>query len=404
MEKILQYSVQKIQAVSQNFRRRLYQQVEKDDNKIVGLVWMRWIWKTTLLLQIAQQTEKSVYFSMDASFLAGESIFSMVETLKNDYGRKTFFIDEIHKYTDWQQDLKTIYDFIPDIKIYFSWSSSIDLIKWNYDLSRRGKLYHLQKFSFSEYLEFKYQIDIPEYSFEEIIESSSHMSLELYSRYNNISQLFHEYLQQWELWFSLHANMQDYEEKLDNIIHKMIYEDLSVFYALKTENIWYFLEILKFIANAAPSQVNYSSIAKLLHTTPNTVKYYTELLSELGFLNLMWKVWKISTQLRKTKKVYFEMQNFMGVFFDSVNSENYIWSIRESFVASLLNKKWKIFYPEKWDIEFHYKQKRYIFEIGGKNKTAKQITQIPNAYIIADEVNIGTSKKIPIWLMALLHT
>jgi predicted AAA+ superfamily ATPase len=31
-----------------------------------------------------------------------------------------FFIDEIHKYKDWEQDLKTIYDFLPEVKIIFS--------------------------------------------------------------------------------------------------------------------------------------------------------------------------------------------------------------------------------------------------------------------------------------------
>jgi len=47
-----------------------------------------------------------------------------------------------------------IYDSYPDIKIVFSGSSSIDLIKGTYDLSRRGVLYRIGEMSFREYLLF----------------------------------------------------------------------------------------------------------------------------------------------------------------------------------------------------------------------------------------------------------
>jgi uncharacterized protein len=61
----------------------------------------------------------------------------------------------------------------------------------------------------------------------------------------------------------------------------MIYEDISSFYNLKTENLYYFFEILKFISNSSPSSVNYSNIAKLLQTTPDTIKFYVQILSEI---------------------------------------------------------------------------------------------------------------------------
>ncbi len=401
MDKILLYSEEKINEVSTDFKRYLFDEILDNNNKIIGVIGLRWIWKTTILLQIARKKENSVYFSMDSSFVIWKSIFSIVEILSKTYWIKNFFIDEIHKYRNWQQDLKTIYDFL-DVKIIFSWSSSIDLIKWNYDLSRRGKLFKLEKFSFLEYLDFKYNISLPSYTIKEVLRNSSRISFEIFKNQKNILDLFKEYLEIWELGFSIEIDKKDYSEKLENIINKIIYEDISGFYNLKTENISYFFEIIKFIANSSPSQINYSSIAKLLNTTSNTIKSYVEILIEIWFLNAMGKSWKISVNLRKTKKIYFEMQNFMQIFFDSINVDSYIWVLRESFIASILQKKWKIFYPSKWDIEFILDNRNYIFEIWWKNKTLKQIKNLENAFVIADNIEIWTDKKIPIWLFGFI--
>lgn len=86
MQKILTYSVEKISKVSTEYKRNLYYTLENLEEKIVWIVWLRWIWKTTLLLQLAKSNlEKSVYFSMDSTFVKGKSIFEIVEELKKNY-------------------------------------------------------------------------------------------------------------------------------------------------------------------------------------------------------------------------------------------------------------------------------------------------------------------------------
>ncbi|WP_156922586.1 hypothetical protein [Lebetimonas sp. JH292] len=44
----------------------------------------------------------------------------------------------------------------------------------------------------------------------------------------------------------------------------------------------------------------------------------------------------------------------------------------------------------------------YVFEIGGKNKTKKQIKNLENAYIIKDNIEIGFDE-IPLWLFGFLY-
>lgn len=60
--------------------------------------------------------------------------------------------------------------------------------------------------------------------------------------------------------------------------------------------------------------------------------------------------------------------------------------------VSYLSKPQKIYFNNK-----------YTFEIGGKNKTRKQIIGIENTYIADDDIEIGFQNKIPIWLFGFLY-
>lgn len=46
---------------------------------------------------------------------------------------------------------------------------------------------------------------------------------------------------------------------------------------------------------------------------------------------------------------------------------------------------------------------KYIFEIGGKNKTSNQIAGLSNAYIAADDIEYGYNNTIPLWLFGFLY-
>ncbi len=404
MEKIIQYSLQKISSISLDYKRYLYNEIVELEEKIIGITWLRWVGKTTLLLQIARnRPTTSLYFSMDSVFIWWRGIFEVIENAYKNYGYRYFFIDEIHKYKNWEQDLKTLYDFFEDIRVYFSGSSSIDLIRWNYDLSRRGLLFHLHKFSFREYLFLRHAIIIDTYSINDILRDYQRISLSIYSRETRISAYFREYLYAWELGFAFDTSTVYHDEKLWNILNKIIYEDISSFYNLKTENIHYFFGILRFIANSSPSHINYSNIATLLSTTPDTVKLYIQILVEIWLIHIFWVEGKISQNLRKTKKILFELTSGISYFADGINSENTLWTIRESYVVSMLSKFGTLFYPEKWDILFLHEWDRYLFEVGWKSKKIMQIKNLDNAFLIKDEIDIGTDRILPIWLLWLCY-
>ena len=46
---------------------------------------------------------------------------------------------------------------------------------------------------------------------------------------------------------------------------------------------------------------------------------------------------------------------------------------------------------------------KWLFEIGGKGKTFKQIADIEDSFVVNDGVETGFGNKIPLWLFGFLY-
>jgi hypothetical protein len=45
----------------------------------------------------------------------------------------------------------------------------------------------------------------------------------------------------------------------------------------------------------------------------------------------------------------------------------------------------------------------YTFEVGGRNKTKKQIKGIEKSFIVSADMEIGVGNKIPLWLFGFMY-
>ena len=50
-----------------------------------------------------------------------------------------------------------------------------------------------------------------------------------------------------------------------------------------------------------------------------------------------------------------------------------------------------------------YKNEKYTFEVGGKNKDFSQIKDADNSFVVADGIEVGFKNKIPLWLFGFLY-
>ena len=77
-----------------------------------------------------------------------------------------------------------------------------------------------------------------------------------------------------------------------------------------------------------------------------------------------------------------------------------IGNIRETFFLNQLYEKHKVTYPEKGDFLINNK---ITIEVGGKNKTNKQVATIEDAYIASDNIEFGYANTIPLWMFGFMY-
>lgn len=373
------------------------------ENRLTGLIGPRGTGKTTLLLQYINEKidnkDECIYASIDNLYFSKHFLIDFVNELYEDYGVRYYFFDEIHKYQNWNQELKNIYDSYPDIKIVFSGSSSINLIRGTYDLSRRGVLYKIGGMSFREYLLFNDTADINVFTLDEIIKNRNKIE-EKVAGIKKIKGYFKKYLGSGYYPFYL-EDEKTYHQKIIRIIEKTIYEDISNFYRLKTENLSNFKRILSYLSTIPPGELNRNSISKNIGLDNKTIQNYLNILKETGLIELISENKSGSSILRQTEKMYLDNPDLYKSIIEEIGYESKIGTVREIFFIKMLkNSGNKIYYSKTGDFEVN----STIFEIGGKNKTKKQIkNNLDNAYLVKDNILYGNRHEIPLYLFGFLY-
>ncbi len=126
-----------------------------DGKAMVFLAGPRQAGKTTLAKMIAESFTNSLYWNWDIAdhrkqLFEDASFFTRL--VRKDNAKPFVILDEIHKYKDWKNYLKGIYDeFSDQYKFLISGSGRLDIYQKGGDsLAGRYYLFHLFPFTFSE--------------------------------------------------------------------------------------------------------------------------------------------------------------------------------------------------------------------------------------------------------------
>ena len=121
LETLQSYQHNYLTNLQSNYKRYIHKDIDFA-NKLIGLIGARGVGKTTVLLQYLKEVDlpfsKKLYISADSIDI--ESIFDIAYEFNNT-GGKLLIIDEIHKYKNFENELKKIYDML-SLKDIFSGS------------------------------------------------------------------------------------------------------------------------------------------------------------------------------------------------------------------------------------------------------------------------------------------
>ena len=82
----------------------------------------------------------------------------------------------------------------------------------------------------------------------------------------------------------------------------------------------------------------------------------------------------------------------------SANAE--IGTVRETFFVNQLSVLHDVSFSDRGDFKIDH---HYTIEVGGRSKDFSQISNVPDSYIAADDIEIGFGNKIPLWMFGLLY-
>ena len=376
-----------LQSTPTDFKRYLYEEISWD-SRMIGIIGARGVGKTTMILQYIKEqldSKKALYVSADDMFFGENRLVDLADDFYKNAG-EYLVIDEIHKYRDWSRELKNIYDSFPTLKVVFTGSSVLDILKGSDDLSRRTLIYKLQGLSFREYLKLYHSHEIEIFSLEQIVKNEVKIS-----GIDHPLPLFNDYLKRGYYPFGLENEMN---LRLGQIIVQTLETDIPQYANLNVGTSRKLKRLLSIIGESVPFKPNFSKIAEIIGVSRNSLDDYFSYMEKAGLIGQLRTETKGIRGLGKVGTVYLDNPN---IIFNLVGDRSNVGNIRETFFLNQMRVLNEVIFSKNADFVIN----NYTFEVGGKNKQQKQIEKDGKSFVVKDDIEFGYRNVIPLWAFGL---
>ena len=386
---LIEFMEGQLKQTTSTFHRYMFDQISWE-SRMFGLVGPRGVGKSTMILQYIKEHRDSrhiLYIGADHLYFSSHTLIETVDEFAKEGGEQ-IFIDEIHKYENWSHELKQIYDSHPDLKVGFTGSSVLDIYKGFSDLSRRAPVFMMQGLSFREYLQLFHDIKVPVYTLDDV--------LALKAKVADVSHplpLFRDYLQRGYYPFS---GESDFGIRLRQVINQTMEVDIPQYANMNASTGRKLKKLLAVIAQSVPFKPVMDSLATVVGVSRNVLPDYFLYMEQAGMIGQLRDDTGGIRGVGKVEKVYLDNTNMAYLLGgDAADVSN----IRETFFFSQMRVVSDVISSHISDFEIDGK----TFEVGGKNKGKKQLSEAKEGYVVKDDIEFGSSNIIPLWAFGLLY-
>lgn len=396
--KILDISNRRIRENEYTTKRFLLDKIDWRD-RLICISGSRGCGKTTMVLQHIRSAfegdyDKALYVSLDNLWFSTHS-FPELADIHYKNGGTHIFLDEVHYLKDWQIIIKNLYDEYPKLKIVYTGSSLLRIDYESGDLSRRQVTYNLPGLSFREYLCFENIIDVKAVSLEDLL--SNHKKIaEKIIKDKPILRYFTDYLTRgyYPFYKEIYAG---YEQRLSQITNQILESDYPAVENINYSTVQKIKKMLFILAQSCPQTPKMTELYAQLETDRNQGLKMLYILDRANLLNILSSEKTSLKNMARPDKIYCDNPNIMYSLTENVN----VGTKRETFFLNQLKASGhEVLYPNKGDFIV---DEKYLFEVGGKDKSFEQIKDIPDSFLAIDDVEIGRGNKIPLWMFGLLY-
>ncbi|RLI93130.1 MAG: hypothetical protein DRO94_00185 [Candidatus Altiarchaeales archaeon] len=388
------------------YKRRYFNELQDlmKYRQIIIICGLRRVGKSTLMYQLIQylidrgvSPYNILYFSFDKGSLEIKKILDIYSKLTDvDYENENIFVflDEIYKLKNWYDELKLLYDALPNVKFVISGSASLQIEeKARKNLTGRYFFVEIKPLNFNEFFELKFgkKIEKPE-----VWANKLKATFPIFMK-----RAFPEIID-WE-----EERAKEYVKEL--IIDKILFSDFQK--VLKDADADLLQNLTEIFLSSPGMYLNLDSLSRDLGKSKNTLISHIKML-EFGYIIRLVKNYRGSmlSVSRKLKRVYPYHPSLITGIFREVGEEN----LAECFIRSYLdaelywrkgNKEVDFVYRDK-PIEIKYKDKISKEDIKGLLSFMRKFG-VNKGYLISRDVEdiIKINRKeievIPIWKLAI---
>lgn len=345
---------------------------------IVFLTGLRRIGKTStiklfikfLIEEKEIDPRKIFYISLDDYLLSKKSIVELVEEYRKvhklSFSVKIYlFLDEVAYQTDFEQQLKNLYD-SHNVKIYASSSQSSILKSKKAFITGRNKIIEVLPLNFQEYLLFN-KI--------KIANQDRHL----------IEKYFEEFLQTGGIpEYVLRNDIEYIKELVDDIILK----DISALHNIKDTQLLKDLFLL--LMERCGKVFSINKLANIIKISPDTVRRHLEHFNNTYLVHLLPRYGTTNERILSAKKIYscdLGIKTIFTVFRDKGSLfENYIYLLLKNSSPSYV-------YKDGIEIDFITRDKilieaKYLSELSGKQLELFKSYKAKEKYLITSIYDI----------------
>ncbi len=387
----------KLNKVQTDFTRYLLEEINWE-HRLIAVKGARGVGKTTMLWQALKlgklDASQSLFVAMDDLYFSGSRLYDLAQQFVQ-MGGKHLLLDEVHKYNDWSQEIKLIYDDFSELQVVFTSSSVLEIYGAKADLSRRVVSYTLNELSLREFVLLQKGIELPKLDLPQLLIAHNEIALSIVKDYKPLVFLKDYYKYGAYPYFIEGTDV--YLDKLFEVINLVVDIDINAVEKFDFPTLTKIKRLIFAIATSVPFTPNVTKLAERLQISRVVLLKAIHSLSKARVINGLYKSNTGVSSLTKPQKIYLNNTNQIYAI---ANANADIGNIRETFFVNQLHATHQINLAKEGDFLV---DGMFIFEVGGKNKTQKQIAHLKNAYLVKDDIEIGYENSIPLWMFGLLY-
>jgi predicted AAA+ superfamily ATPase len=377
-----------LKGINCTFLRYLHARIEWED-RLIGIFGSRGVGKTTLLLQHIklkfEDSREALYVNLDDFWFETHSLTDAVKEFLQAGGHY-LFLDEIHFYSGWMEEVSTLLDANPALKIVFATTSLYSQTEVRNGLRHEAAFYVMHPMSFREFLSYESILDKDPIPLEDILANHHDLVKEINAEMN-IVPIYRNYLEHGCYPFYW-QDPDMYYFRLQELVRKEICRDLPSVVSISMSNLERAQKYFMMVAESAPLRPKSIDVTRKI----NMLRQQSD--SLLRFFHDMRLIYYSADQLGTTpakQKVFMGDTNLLISFFgDKENRQLMCETYFLSQMRSVAN------------VEFLIGGK-YIFAVGDPLRGYDRLRFVPDAYAAIYGLPKSVFNRMPAWILGFSY-